>query len=118
MERLVDKSDRQLFINDLNTGFGLSKVEAEALYDRITIFNRDYCDGSRGLYQITKTVVALGEPAGKPIKYCRMVSVNLTMWGSDPRGSRIPSWDKPEHDKERRCLFQDARNRIAYTRHG
>ena len=38
LERLVNKSDRQLFINDLNTGFGLSQVEAEALYDRITLF--------------------------------------------------------------------------------
>ena len=36
-KRLVDKSDRQLFINDLIIGFGLSKVEAEALYDRITL---------------------------------------------------------------------------------
>ena len=78
-KRLVNKSDRQLFINDLITGFGLSKVEAEALYDRITLFNRDYYDGSRGPGQIAKTVVALGEPAGKPIKYCRMVSVNLTI---------------------------------------
>ena len=65
--RLVSKSDRQLFINDLNTGFGLSQVEAEALYDRITMFNRDYYGGSRGPDQIAKTVVALGEPAGKPI---------------------------------------------------
>ena len=65
MGRLVNKSDRQLFINDLNTGFGLSIVEAEALYDRITLFNRDYYGGSRGSGQITKTVVALGEPAEK-----------------------------------------------------
>ena len=40
LRRLVNKSDRQLFINDLITGFGLSKVEADALYDRITRFNR------------------------------------------------------------------------------
>ena len=33
MKRMVKKSDRQLLINDLNTGFGLSIVEAEALYD-------------------------------------------------------------------------------------
>ena len=79
LERLVNKSDRQLFINDLNTGYGLSLVEADALYDRITLFNRDYYNSSRGPGQITKTVVALGEPAGKPIKYCRMVSVNLTI---------------------------------------
>ena len=45
LKRLVNKSDRQLFINDLNTGFGLSQVEAEALYDRITLFNRDYYKG-------------------------------------------------------------------------
>ena len=45
MKRLVNKSDRQLFINDLNTGFGLSQVEVEALYDRITLFNRDYYKG-------------------------------------------------------------------------
>lgn len=80
LERLVNKSERQLFINDLNAGFGLSRVEAEALYNRITLFNRDYYEGSRGPGQITKTVVALGEPAGKPIKYCRMVSVNLTIY--------------------------------------
>ena len=38
LERLVNKSDRQLFINDLNTGFGLSQVEAEALYDSVREF--------------------------------------------------------------------------------
>ena len=48
--------------------YGLSQVGAEALYDGITLFNRDYYNSSRGPGQITKTVVALGEPAGKPIK--------------------------------------------------
>ncbi len=80
LERLVNKSDRQLFINDMNADFGLSKVEAEALYDRITQFNREYYDGSRGPGQVMRTVVALGEPAGKPIKFCRKVSVNLTIY--------------------------------------
>ena len=28
----------------------------------------------------TGCLVALGEPAGKPIKYCRMVPVNLTIY--------------------------------------
>jgi hypothetical protein len=88
LERLVNKSDRQLFINDLNTSFGLSQVEAEALYDRITLFNQDYYEGSRGPGQITKTVVALGEPAGKPIKYCRMVSVNLTIYDDEDLEAR------------------------------
>ena len=38
LKRLVNKSNRQLFINDLNTGFGLSQVEAEALYDSVREF--------------------------------------------------------------------------------
>ena len=61
----------QIFIIDLNTGFGLSQVEAEALYAGITLFNSDYYDGSRGPGQKTKTVVALEEQASKPIFYCR-----------------------------------------------
>jgi hypothetical protein len=46
LKRLVNKSDRQLCINDLITGFGLSQVEAEALYARITLFNRDYYENT------------------------------------------------------------------------
>jgi hypothetical protein len=51
----------QIFIIDLNTGFGLSQVDAEALYARITRFNSDYYEGSGEPGQKTKTVVALGE---------------------------------------------------------
>ena len=61
-----------IFIIDLNTGFRLSQVEAEALYARITLFNRDYYEDSGGPSQITKTVVDLGEQASKPILYCRV----------------------------------------------
>jgi hypothetical protein len=61
LRRLVNKSDRQLFINDLITGFGLSKVEAEALCARVTLFNRDYYEGSRGPGQKAKTVADWGE---------------------------------------------------------
>ena len=71
LRRLVNKSDRQLFINDLITGFGLSQEDAEALYARITLFNRDYYEGSRGPGQKAKTVADCGDPASKPILYCR-----------------------------------------------
>ena len=47
--------------------FGLSQVEAEALYARITRFNSDYYEGSRGPGQKPKTVAAWGDPASKPI---------------------------------------------------
>ena len=48
----------QIFIIDLNTDFGLSQEDAEALYARITLFNKDYYKGFRGLGQITETVSA------------------------------------------------------------
>ena len=47
-------------------------MDAEALYDRITLFNSDYYEGFRGPGQKTKTVVDLGEQASKPILYCRV----------------------------------------------
>ena len=50
----------QIFIIDLNTGFGLSQVDAEALYARITRFNSDYYEDSGGPGQKTKTVADLG----------------------------------------------------------
>ena len=68
LKRLVNKSDRQLFINDLNTSFGLSQVEAEALYDRITLFNRDYYNSSRGPGQITKNSCRFGRTCRKADK--------------------------------------------------
>ena len=51
--------------------FGLSQEDAEALYARITRFNKDYYEGSGGPGQKTKTVVAWGEQASKSISYCR-----------------------------------------------
>ena len=39
LERLVNKSDRQLFINDLNTGFGVSQVDFPPSYlNRFPLF--------------------------------------------------------------------------------
>ena len=55
----------QIFIIDLNTGFGLSQVEAEALYARIRPFNSAYYEGSGGPGRKTKTVADLGEQASK-----------------------------------------------------
>ena len=46
-------------------------MDAEALYARITRCNSDYYEGSGGPGQKAKTVADLGEPASKPILYCR-----------------------------------------------
>ncbi len=43
-------------------------MKVEALYARITRFNRDYNEGSGGPGQKTKTVAALGKQANKPIR--------------------------------------------------
>ena len=52
LERLVNKSDRQLFINDLNTGFGLSQVEAESRSGKNTASRRK--EGVRNCVCVTK----------------------------------------------------------------
>jgi len=74
---------RQIFIIDLNTGFGLSQEDAEALYARITPFNSDYYEGSGGPGRITETVVALGEQASKPILYCQAERRIKELWLCD-----------------------------------
>lgn len=79
VERLTNLSEKQLLIDDLKTDYGLSHVEADALYDKITVFGESYHPGERSKSQIVKTVVAIGQSAGKPIKLCKKVEVLLTV---------------------------------------
>jgi hypothetical protein len=77
--RLTALSERQLFIDDLKNDYGLAPVEAEVLYDRITTFSQLSHPDSRANNQIIVTAVKKGEPAGKPIKYCKKIGVLITI---------------------------------------
>lgn len=82
-ERLKWKEERHSLEVELRRDFGMSRVASRALMLRIG----EYLDkvmseteGKRGGGQIRYYAVARGEPAGKPIKYCRTIPVKLTLY--------------------------------------
>ena len=79
-ERLEVKNPYQGLINELLEEYGLSPIEAKALVKRVEQFIEEQQNGERDNRQVVKQVVAIGEPAGKRIKDCKLVSVNLTMY--------------------------------------
>lgn len=79
------KNPYQQLLIELKEEYGLSPIEAKALIKKIQEFIESMTLGERNNDQITRTVVAVGEPAGKKISDCRMIQVHLTMqfWGED-----------------------------------
>lgn len=78
-ERMKNKNPYQGLFNELKEEYGLSPIEAKALVKRVEQFKEETSGGVRDNNQIVKHVVAVGEPAGKRIRDCRLVSVTLTM---------------------------------------
>lgn len=70
---------QELFI-ELKEDYGLSQIEARALIGRVEKFNEDLYDDRRSSNQILRQAVAVGEPAGKKLRECRLVNVKLTMY--------------------------------------
>lgn len=79
VDRMESKNPYQGLFNELKEYYGLSPIEAKALVKRVEQFKEESIIGVRDNNQIVRQVVALGEPAGKRIKDCKLVSVNLTM---------------------------------------
>jgi len=79
-ERLEVKNPYQGLMNELLEEYGLSPIEAKALVMRVEQFKEEQQNGERDNRQIVKQVVAVGEPAGKRIRDCKLVPVNLTMY--------------------------------------
>ncbi len=79
VDKIGCKTSRNLFLGRMVEDFGLSRVEAEVLHSWNDSYLRNMSRGERRPKQILKHVVAVGEPAGKPLKQCRLVQVKLTM---------------------------------------
>jgi len=80
-ERLRWKNPLHSLEVELRGEFGLSPVCCRALVRRLEEFLDAHVDGhpgSREPGQISYPAVALGERAGKPVRYCRTVPVTLT----------------------------------------
>jgi len=81
-ERLSWKEPIHSLQVELQQDFGLSLVESKALIRRLEEFIDTYfgvSGGPRTAGQICYTAVAIGERAGKPIRYCLTVPVHLTL---------------------------------------
>ncbi len=79
VERMGYKTSRNMFVGRAIGDFGLSRVETEVLYGWNDTYLRNMSRDQRMPGQILKHVVAVGEPAGKPLKQCRLVQVRLTL---------------------------------------
>jgi len=81
-ERLHWKQPLHSLEVELQREFGLSPIGSRALIRRIGEFLEDYVGvepGSRSPGQVSYPAVALGERAGKPLRYCLTVPVALTV---------------------------------------
>jgi DNA-binding MarR family transcriptional regulator len=85
LQRQGLKNPYQQLLIELKEEYGLSPIEAKALIKKVQEFIENMISDERNNDQITRTVVVIGEPAGKKIKDCKMKQVHLTMqfWGED-----------------------------------
>lgn len=74
------KSPEGMFKQDVISGYGLSRVEAEALWDYVNNFVKEHYLACRFDNQIIFYAVSVVEPAGKPIKDCKLIPVKLTLY--------------------------------------
>jgi len=76
----IVKSPEGCFKKNLIDGYGLSKVEADVLWDYVIKFVKEHYQDSRFDNQIIFYAVAADEPAGKPVKDCKLIPVKLTLY--------------------------------------
>jgi len=74
------KSPEGCFKQNVIDGYGLSKVEADVLWDYVLKFVKEHYQDSRFDNQIIFYAVSADEPAGKPVKDCKLIPVRLTLY--------------------------------------
>ena len=74
------KSPEGCFKQNVIDGYGLSKVEANVLWDYVLKFVKEHYQDSRFDNQIIFYAVSADEPAGKPVKDCKLIPVRLTLY--------------------------------------
>lgn len=79
VQRLNEKSFLHAIQVELQHGYSLSPVEAQALARRVQELVHDQKGLNRDPGQITYQAIAVDEGAGKPLRKCRKVPVHLTL---------------------------------------
>lgn len=76
----IVKSPEGYFKQNVIDRYGLSKVEADVLWDYVLKFVKEHYQDSRFDNQIIFYAVSADEPAGKPVKDCKLIPVRLTLY--------------------------------------
>jgi len=74
------KSPEGCFKRDIIDDYGLSKVETQVLWEYVNNFIKEHYCNTRFDNQIIFYAVSSSEPAGKPIKECKLIPVCLTLY--------------------------------------
>ncbi len=76
----VSKSPEGMLKAELVNYYGLSAAEADILWERLENFVKEHFENCIFDNQTIRYAVSADEPAGKPIKFCRLVPVTLTLF--------------------------------------
>lgn len=83
VDRLTEKSSLHGIQVELQQGYNLSRVEAQALARRVQEMVDERAGMARQAGQITYQAIPVKEPPGKPLALCRRVPVQLTVLADD-----------------------------------
>lgn len=98
VDRLRSKSTLHAIQVELQSGYDLSPIEAQALARRVQQLVDEQTGLARQPGQITYQAIGIDEPPGKPLEDCRKVAVHLTVMADDD----IQVWHKQGPEAVRR----------------
>jgi len=79
LDRMLAKSAEQSLLVELCTQYALSPVAAEAMLRRINQHVEERACSIRAPGQIVMPAVSIGEPAGKPVRCCKLIDATITI---------------------------------------
>ena len=76
----ISKSPEGMLKAELVSYYGMSGAESDILWERIENFVKEHFENCIFDNQMVRYAVSSDEPAGKPIKYCKLAPVKLTLF--------------------------------------
>ncbi len=94
----ISKSPEGMLKQELVSYYGMSAAESDILWERIENFVKEHFENCIFDNQIIRYAVSSDEPAGKPIKYCKLIPVKLTLF--KPSDKKIREEKGPSYLRE------------------
>lgn len=80
IKRLESKNARNAIVQKLSHDFNLTPIIAEAFYQQIALYFEEHSNIALSSGEVAYEAVAADEPAGKPIRVARKVTVRLKLY--------------------------------------